>query len=160
MSTDDRFRPKTDDELRQLDVPAMLRYGLEFAGPHRSALFGEGAIAAALASDALGVVPRSTSFLAEVVRSGGARYAADLTEPLPGAEPTRLARDRLTSAATTATTVDGDQLLARWLDAVAEILGLRRDIRSGWNEKSWSSSARSAAPAAMMSAPTLRGRPC
>ncbi|MFH8385466.1 hypothetical protein ACH4E7_31790 [Kitasatospora sp. NPDC018058] len=131
MSTpDDRFRPKTDDELRQLDVPAMLRYGLAFAGPHRAALFGEGAIAAALAAERLGVVPRSLAFLAEVVRSGGARYAADLPEPLPGPEPASLARDWLTSAATTVTTVDGDQLLARWLDAVAEILGLRRTVRS------------------------------
>ncbi|MGW1176505.1 hypothetical protein ACWD4P_22665 [Kitasatospora sp. NPDC002543] len=131
MNPDDRFRPRGDDELRQLDVPAMLRYGLAFAGPHRSALFGEGAIAAALAADRLGVLPRSIAFLAEVVRGGGARYAADLAEPLPGPEPARLARDWLGSAATTVTTVDGDQLLARWLDAVAEILGLRRDVRAG-----------------------------
>ncbi|MFJ9442506.1 hypothetical protein ACIRRH_11615 [Kitasatospora sp. NPDC101235] len=131
MSPEDRFRPKTDDELRQLDVSAMLRYGLAFAGPHRAALFGEGAVAAALAADRLGVLPRSLAFLAEVVRSGGARYAADLAEPLPGTEPARLARDWLSSAATTVTTVDGDQLLARWLDAVAEILGLRRDVRGG-----------------------------
>ncbi|MFF2542790.1 hypothetical protein ACFVUY_09505 [Kitasatospora sp. NPDC058063] len=131
MSPDDRFRPRTDDELRQLDVSAMLRYGLAFAGPHRAALFGEGAVAAALAADRLGVLPRSLAFLAEVVRSGGARYAADLPEPLPGTEPARLARDWLGSAATTVTTVDGDQLLARWLEAVAEILGLRRDVRGG-----------------------------
>ncbi|MFE5581199.1 hypothetical protein [Kitasatospora sp. NPDC056531] len=131
MSTDGRFHPKTDDELRQLDVPAMLRYGLAFAGPHRTALFREGAIAAALAADGLGVFPRSLAFLAEVVRAGGARYAADLAEPLPGEEPTRLAREWLSSAATTVTTTDGDQLLARWLDAVAEILGMRRDVRSG-----------------------------
>ncbi|MFD0275458.1 hypothetical protein ACFVHB_16360 [Kitasatospora sp. NPDC127111] len=131
MSADDRYRPKTDDELRQLDVPALLRYGLAFAGPYRATLFGEGAIAAALAADRLGVLPRSVSFLAEVVRSGGAGYAAGLAEPLPGAEPTRLAREWLSSAATTATTTDGDQLLARWLDAVAEILGLRRNVRSG-----------------------------
>ncbi|MEU6235206.1 hypothetical protein [Kitasatospora sp. NPDC047058] len=131
MSADDRYRPKTDDELRQLDVPALLRYGLAFAGPHRAALFGEGAVAAALAADRLGVFPRSVSFLAEVVRRGGARYAAGLTEPLPGAEPTLLAREWLSSAAATVTTTEGDQLLARWLDAVAEILGLRREVRSG-----------------------------
>ncbi|MFF4378068.1 hypothetical protein [Kitasatospora sp. NPDC001547] len=130
MSPDDRFRPKGDDELLRLDVSAMLRYGLAFAGPHRAALFGEGAVAAALAADRLGVLPRSLTFLAEVVRSGGARYAADLAEPLPGAEPARLARDWLGSAATTVTTVDGDQLLARWLEAVAEILGMRRDARA------------------------------
>ncbi|MGA5822425.1 hypothetical protein ACPC54_31735 [Kitasatospora sp. NPDC094028] len=131
MSTSDRFRPRTDDDLRRLDVPTLLRYGLAFGGHHRAALFGEGAVAAALEADALGVLPRSLSFLAEVVRSGGTRYAAELPEPLPGPEAAGLARAWLTAAATTITTVDGDQLLARWLMAVAEVLGLRRTVRGG-----------------------------
>lgn len=127
----DHHLPKSEDDLRALDVPTMLRYGLAFPGPYRSALFGEGAVSAALAAADLDVLPRSLAFLAEVVRSGGTRYAADLDEPLPGEAATRLARGWLTSAATTATSTDADQLLARWLDAVAEILGVRRSAAPG-----------------------------
>ncbi|MGW4895476.1 hypothetical protein ACWEQL_24895 [Kitasatospora sp. NPDC004240] len=124
-----RHLPRGEEEMRALDVPTMLRYGLAFPGPYRSGLFGDGAVAAALAAADLGVLPRSLTFLAGVVRAGGARYAAELAEPLPGGAASRLARDWLTAAATTATTTEADQLLARWLEAVAEILGMRRAAR-------------------------------
>ncbi|MFD7389573.1 hypothetical protein ACFV46_14025 [Streptomyces sp. NPDC059852] len=116
---------RTDDELARQDIPSMLRYGLSFAGPHRGALFGDGAVGAAVLLDRLGVQPRAVAFLAEVVRSGGARYAAELPEPVPGAEAVTVVRSWLEAAATTARGIDGDEETARWLDAVAELLGLR-----------------------------------
>lgn len=79
----------------------MLRYGLSFAGPHRTALFGDGAVGAAVLLDRIGIQPRAVAFLAMVVRRGG-------------------------SAATAVGGVDGDEEAARWLEAVAELLSLRR----------------------------------
>ncbi|MFJ9518116.1 hypothetical protein ACIRPK_07585 [Kitasatospora sp. NPDC101801] len=119
-------RQRTDDDLAELDIPALLRYGLSAGGARRAALFGEGAVAAAVAVDRLHVVPRSLGYLAEVVRAGGTRYAADLAEPLPGPEPTRLVQEWLDTAATVTAGVDDDEVLARWLDAVAELLAMRR----------------------------------
>ncbi|MGW2335083.1 hypothetical protein ACWCXS_14105 [Streptomyces sp. NPDC001685] len=116
---------RTDDELAQQDIPSMLRFGLSFAGPQRGALFGDGAVGAAVLLDRLGVQPRAVAFLAEVVRSGGARYAAELPEPVPGDAAVALVRSWLQAAATTARGIDGDLETARWLDAVAELLGLR-----------------------------------
>ncbi|ALV31004.1 hypothetical protein [Streptomyces sp. CdTB01] len=121
---------RTDDELAQSDIPAMLRYGLSFAGPHRTALFGDGAVGAAVLLDRLGIQPRAVAFLAKVVRSGGVRYAAGLREPVPGDEAASMVRTWLESAATTADGVDGDEQAARWLEAVAELLGLRHVYRS------------------------------
>jgi hypothetical protein len=136
---------RTDRELGELDVPALLRAGLGAGGPAHAALFGDGAIAAAIAADRLGAQPGSLAFLAEVVRRGGSAYAAQLPEPLPGAERAALARDGLDAAgsADTADTADAagpagaaggpaspdpdvDLELARWLDAVAVILGVRQ----------------------------------
>jgi hypothetical protein len=133
---------RTDRELGELDVPALLRAGLGAGGPAHAALFGDGAIAAAIAADRLGAQPGSLAFLAEVVRRGGSAYAAQLPEPLPGAERAALARDWL-DAAGSADTADAagsadaaggpaspdqdvDLELARWLDAVAVILGVRQ----------------------------------
>jgi hypothetical protein len=121
---------RTDDELAQSDLPAMLRYGLSFAGPHRTALFGDGAVGAAVLLDRLGVQPRAVAFLAKVVRGGGVRYAAELREPVPGDEAVALIRAWLESAANATNGVDGDEETARWLDAVAELLGLRHVHRS------------------------------
>ncbi|MYS42626.1 hypothetical protein GTY23_15560, partial [Streptomyces sp. SID5998] len=74
---------RTDDEvLATTDVAVLLRYGLTLDG-FRTALSGDGAIAAAVALDRLGVVPRSLAYVADVVRAGGLRYAAELPEPLP-----------------------------------------------------------------------------
>ncbi|MGW2831554.1 hypothetical protein [Streptomyces sp. NPDC001286] len=121
---------RTDDELAQSDIPAMLRYGLSFAAPHRTALFGDGAVGAAVLLDRLGIQPRAVAFLAKVVRSGGVRYAAELREPVPGDDAASMVRTWLESAATTADGVDGDEQAARWLEAVAELLGLRHVYRS------------------------------
>ncbi|NUQ97074.1 MAG: hypothetical protein HOY79_11085 [Streptomyces sp.] len=121
---------RTDDELAQSDIPAMLRYGLSFAGPHRTALFGDGAVGAAVLLDRLGIQPRAVAFLAKVVRSGGIRYAAELQEPVPGEEAVAMVRAWLESAATAADGIDGDEEAARWLEAVAELLSLRRVHRS------------------------------
>jgi len=125
---------RTDRELAELDVPALLRAGL--AGGAGSAggggpageLFGDGAVAAAITADRLGVQPRSLTFLAEVVRRGGIGYASALPEPLPGAHRTALARSWLAAVDALAPERKaelGDEF-ARWLDAVAVILGLRQ----------------------------------
>ncbi|NJC69066.1 hypothetical protein HC031_04910 [Planosporangium thailandense] len=116
---------RTDRELADLDVPALLRHGLAAGGPANAELFGDARIAAAIAADRAGVRPRSLAFLAEVVRRGGIGYAAQLPEPLPGAARTALARAWLT-AATGASGPDADEDFARWLEAVAVILGVRQ----------------------------------
>ena len=87
-------------------------------------LLGEGLFADALApaagqADRLGVRPRSLRFLAEIVRRGGAGYAARLPDPLPTPEQAALARPWLLSGA-------GDERLARWLDGVAALIETRR----------------------------------
>jgi hypothetical protein len=120
---------RTDDELAQADQAAMLRYGLSFGGPHRTALFGDGAVGAAVRLDRLGVPPRAVAFLAKVVRSGGVRYAAELPEPVGGEAAAEAVRTWLETAATVATGPDGDEDTARWLEAVAEILSLRLTAR-------------------------------
>ncbi len=120
---------RTDDELAQSDLPAMLRYGLSFAGSHRTALFGDGAVGAAVLLDRLGIPPRSVAFLAKVVRSGGVRYAAELPEPVPGDSVSAMVRTWLETADTVVTGPDGDEDTARWLEAVAELLALRLTSR-------------------------------
>ena len=121
--------PRTDDEvLAATDVSALLRYGLT-QDAFRTALFGDGAVAAAVTLDRLGVVPRSVAYVAEIVRAGGLRYAAELPEPLPSREASELLRDWLDSAAQLVGTPEGEALAARGLDTVAEILGLRRATR-------------------------------
>lgn len=115
----------TDEELLALDVPLMIRYGLMFGGAHRIALFGDGAIAAALGAERLGVLPRSVAYLGEVVRRGGTRMASELPEPLPGVEAGALARDWLGAAVSVVKGVAEDETVARWLEAVAAVLELR-----------------------------------
>jgi hypothetical protein len=115
----------TEEEISRLDVAAMLPTGLADEGPYRRALFGEGAVAAAIVLGGLGVIPRSLTFLAEVVRSGGTTYAAALPEPLPVAAQSDLMRTWLTAAAEAVSTPDGDEVVARWLDSVATILAAR-----------------------------------
>ncbi|ANP55677.1 hypothetical protein J2Z21_005681 [Streptomyces griseochromogenes] len=120
---------RTDDDLLDAtDVPVLLRYGLTH-GAFRTALFGDGAIAAAITLDRLGVVPRSLSFVAKIVRSGGLRYAAVLPEPLPSREASALLRDWLETAAQVAEGPEAEGSVARWLETVAEIAGLRRTAR-------------------------------
>ncbi|WP_338676572.1 hypothetical protein V1460_29085 [Streptomyces sp. SCSIO 30461] len=121
---------RTDDELARSDIPTMLRYGISFAGRHRTALFGDGAVGAAVLLDRLGVQPRAVAFLAKVVRGGGVRYAAELREPVPGDEAVSVVRAWLEAAATAGNGIDGGEMAARWLEAVAELLGLRVVHRS------------------------------
>lgn len=123
--------PKTEAEIARLDVVAMLHNGLLADGPHRRALFGEGSVAAALALNRLGVIPRSLDFLAEVVRTGGVGYAAALPEPLPVADQSDLVRTWLAIAADTVRGTEGDDLVARWLDSVAAILAARLAASGG-----------------------------
>ena len=63
---------RTDDEAITSDVAALLAAGR----------FTEALVPAALQADRLGVIPRSLTFLAEIVRRGGVAYAAQLAEPL------------------------------------------------------------------------------
>ncbi|MET9512449.1 hypothetical protein ABZX62_29085 [Streptomyces flavidovirens] len=121
---------RTDDDCARLDTTMMLRYGIPSEGPHRTALFGDGAIGAAVVLDRLGVLPRSVAFLAEVVRSGGVRYASQLPELLPDQAATDTVRLWLEAAGTVARPVVGDETTARWLESVAELIGLRRNSRA------------------------------
>ncbi|MEU9040541.1 MULTISPECIES: hypothetical protein [unclassified Kitasatospora] len=114
----------SDSHLAELDVEVLLRFGLPAPGPHRSSLFGDGAVAAAITVDRLGAMPRALVFLGEVVRSGGTRYAAALPEPLPG-PAAAVARGWLEAASMVVGDATGDLLVARWLDAVAAVLALR-----------------------------------
>lgn len=121
---------RTDDALAQSDVAAMLRYGLSFGGAHRTALFGDGAVAAAVRLDRLGVPPRAVAFLAKTTRAGGVRYAAGLEEPVAGADAAGTVRSWLETAATVVSGPDGDENVAGWLQAVADILALRLTTRA------------------------------
>ncbi|MFJ9854715.1 hypothetical protein [Streptomyces sp. NPDC101150] len=118
---------KSDSELLETtDVPTLLRWGLGVNGSHHTALFGDGAVAAAITLDRQGALPRSVAFLAKVVRSGGTRYAAELDEPLPG-EAAHTVRAWLASAADVAPDVAGDDAVARWVEAVAAVMELRHE---------------------------------
>ncbi|MFD7303117.1 hypothetical protein ACFV83_19650 [Streptomyces pharetrae] len=120
---------RTDDEiLAATDVAVLLRYGLTQEA-FRGALFGDGAVAAAVTLDRMGVMPRSVAFVGKVVRAGGLAYAAGLSEPLPSREASAVLRDWLETAARAVTTPEGEQRAVRWLDQVAELMGLRRDSR-------------------------------
>ncbi|KOG36979.1 hypothetical protein [Streptomyces resistomycificus] len=125
---------RTDDEvLAGTDVAVLLRYGLTQDAFH-TALFGDGAVAAAVTLDRLGVVPRSVAYVAEIVRAGGLAYAAELPEPLPSEEAAAHLRDWLRAAAQVATDPNTETRAARWLDAVAELIGLRRAARTRTSE--------------------------
>src|SRR5437879_6379702 len=117
---------RTDAELAQLDLPAMLRAGLGRPGSDsRRELFGDGAVGAAVILDGQRVIPRSLTFLAGLVRAGGTLRAAGLAEPLPEPEQIETIRPWLSAAAEAVSTVDDDEDVARWLEAVASIVALR-----------------------------------
>ncbi|MFF0159947.1 hypothetical protein ACFYRY_20790 [Streptomyces sp. NPDC005263] len=131
MNASPQHPDRTDDELAALDVPVLLRYGLTAeAGPRRTALFGDGAAAAAVTLDRLHTQPRSVAFLAEVVRAGGVAYAAELPEPLPRPEAARVVRDWLEAATQLAGGAPADEAMARWLGAVATIIELKHLTRA------------------------------
>jgi hypothetical protein len=121
---------KTDDDLVRLDLPDVLGTGLPAAqgSPDRRALFGDGAVAGAIMLDQLGVLPQSVQFLAEIVRAGGAGYACGLAEPLPDPVASQTVSIWLRAGADAGA---DDEVLARWLDAVAALLDLRRRTRLG-----------------------------
>lgn len=123
---------RTDDEPAQSDIPddAALRPLLRRPAPHRPLVRRRGRRRRPGAVDRIGMQPRAVAFLAKVVGSGGVRYAAELREPVPGDEAASAVRAWLESAATTADGIDGDEQTARWLETVAEPLGLRRVYRS------------------------------
>lgn len=130
-----RRRRTTDAELRTLDIPLLLRYGLTLGGAHRTVLFGDGAVAAALAAEDLGVLPRGMAFLGRVVRSGGLARAVALPEPLPGEEAAQVAHEWLVAAHSVVEDgdVDGAETVARWLEAAAAIMELRRATHTAGN---------------------------
>ncbi|GAA3230227.1 hypothetical protein MTQ10_29020 [Streptomyces sp. XM83C] len=122
--------PRTDDDiLAATDVGVLLRHGLRQEA-FRPALFGDGAIAAAVTLDRLGVQPRSVAFVAKTARAGGLAYAAALTEPLPSPQASDVLRDWLESAAQSASGPEAERLGVRWLLTVAEIMGLRVGSRA------------------------------
>jgi alkylation response protein AidB-like acyl-CoA dehydrogenase len=102
------MRIRTDDEAVLADVPALLA----------ERRFSDALVPAALQADRLGVRPRSLTFLAEIVRRGGAAYAAGLPEPLPVPAQAALVRPWLAPG--------DDERLARWLDGVAAVIETRR----------------------------------
>ncbi|MFD7610440.1 hypothetical protein [Streptomyces sp. NPDC059828] len=122
--------PRTDDEmLADTDIEVLLRHGLS-RDAFRTMLFGDGAIAAAVTLDRLGVLPRSVSYVAKIVRAGGLTYAAGLAEPLPSGPASACLRDWLEAAAQVGGAPDAEARAARWLDTVADLIGLRRGSRA------------------------------
>ena len=113
-----------DGDLADLDIAALLREGL----PHDPRVFAEGAIAAAIELDRVGIPPRSLTFLAEIVRRGGVDFAAKLPEPLPTPESAELAKAWLQAATEVEwrDNFEGGNVMARWLDAVALLLNARQ----------------------------------
>ncbi|MEO3744695.1 hypothetical protein [Plantactinospora sp. B5E13] len=117
-----------EDQLRTIDVPAALVAGLTAGGSPA----GETTVAAALAADRVGTLPRSLTFLAEVVRRGGIGYAVTLPEPLPTPEQAALASTWLLAAASVEDPgPDHDETVARWLENVAMVLAARRQAGAG-----------------------------
>ncbi|MEU3859434.1 hypothetical protein AB0F03_18995 [Streptomyces sp. NPDC028722] len=132
MDDDTPYPPdRTDDELARLDITVLLRYGLTAEpGARRTALFGDGAAAAAVILDRLGTEPRSVAFLADTVRAGGLARAAELPEPLPRREAAALVREWLRTGTGLAGGVTADDTAATWLRAVATIIELKQLTRA------------------------------
>ncbi|MFF3638007.1 hypothetical protein [Streptomyces sp. NPDC002250] len=122
---------RTDDELARLDITVLLRYGLTAgAGARRTALFGDGAAAAAVLLDRLGTEPRSVAFLADTVRAGGLARAVELPEPLPRRAAADLVREWLRAGAELMGGIAADDTAATWLRAVATVIELRQLTRA------------------------------
>ncbi|MFF8322873.1 hypothetical protein ACF06V_37665 [Streptomyces bobili] len=122
---------RTDDELARLDITVLLRYGLTAEPGHRrTALFGDGAVAAAVVLDRLGTEPRSVAFLADTVRAGGLAHAAELPEPLPRPEAADLVREWLRAGTELVGGVAADDTAATWLRAVATVIELKQRTRA------------------------------
>jgi hypothetical protein len=115
---------RTDEEMASVDVPAAITEALGSPDPARR-LVTHGVVPAAIQADRAGVLPRSLSYLAEIVRRGGAGYAVQLPAPLPTPEQSALVRPWLARASA----ADADDAFARWLDAVAAIIDARISAR-------------------------------
>jgi hypothetical protein len=121
---------RTEDELLSLDVPQLIAAGLPDPSSQAARwLFAEGAVAAAVRADQLGVQPRSLTFLAEIIRRGGIAYGAGLPEPLPLPEQSDLVRPWMVAALDVE--ADASVRFAHWLDAVAAIVAVRHDGAPG-----------------------------
>ncbi|MYX97888.1 hypothetical protein GT045_24530 [Streptomyces sp. SID486] len=132
MNDDAPYPPdRTDDELARLDITVLLRDGLTAGpGPRRTALFGDGAAAAAVVLDRLGTEPRSVAFLADTVRAAGLARAVELPEPLPRREAADVVGEWLRAGAVLAGGVETDDTAATWLHAVATIIELKQLTRA------------------------------
>lgn len=132
MNDDAPYPPdRTDDELARLNITVLLRYGLTAPpGTRRTALFGDGAAAAAVVLDRLGTEPRSVAFLADTVRAGGLTRAAELPEPLPRREAAVIVREWLRTGAELVAGIAADDTAAAWLRAVATIIELKQLTRA------------------------------
>ena len=120
----------SEAELARLDIADLLRAGLGQLGTSsHDTLFGVGAVGAAIRLDRAGTIPRSLTYLADLVRSGGALRASALPEPLPEPAQADLVRPWLAQAADVAESVTADDDLARWLEAVATIVSVRLNAR-------------------------------
>ncbi|MEU7080250.1 hypothetical protein ABZ938_21015 [Streptomyces sp. NPDC046409] len=117
-------------EQERLDITVLLRYGLTAEpGARRTALFGDGAAAAAVL-DRLGAEPHSVAFLADTVRAGGLARAAELPEPLPDRDAAVLVREWLLAGAELAGGIAADDTAATWLRAVATVIELKQLTRA------------------------------
>lgn len=121
----DNRSPRSDAELRDLDVEAAITRGLSWRAA-RAALFQEVAISASWQAQELGVGPYPLSFLARYVRAAGVRGALELPEPLIGAERAELVRGWMSAAVAVDNEPADDDLFAQWLDTVALFLAVRR----------------------------------
>ncbi|WP_228824086.1 hypothetical protein [Nocardia blacklockiae] len=122
----------SEAELAAFDIAGMLVTGLSGDSEAvRRDLFGIGAVGAAVVLDRAGTQPRSVAYLADVVRAGGCRFAAELEEPLPEPAQAVTVRPWLRAVVGVAESVNTDDLLADWLRAVATILAVRRLDRTG-----------------------------
>ena len=118
----------TEADLLALDLETLIVSGLPVPSSRAAArLFAEGAVAAAVRADQLDVQPRSLTLLSEIVRRGGVAVAADLPEPLPRPDQSELVRPWFAAALRAGSDVETANRWARWLDAVAAIVTVRRD---------------------------------
>ncbi|MER6648985.1 hypothetical protein ABT248_00335 [Streptomyces sp. NPDC000971] len=118
-------------EQERLDITVLLRYGLTAEpGARRTALFGDGAAAAAVVLDRPGAEPHSVAFLADTVRAGGLARAAELPEPLPDRDAAVLVREWLLAGTELAGGIAADDTAATWLRAVATVIELKQLTRA------------------------------
>jgi hypothetical protein len=122
----DNRAPRSDAELRDLDVESAVTRGLSWTGAARATLFREAAITASWRAQELDVGPYPLSFLARHVRAAGVRGALELPEPLIGAERAELVRGWMSAAVAVDNEPADDDLFAQWLDTVALLLAVRR----------------------------------